>query len=89
MSRSIFGWDLPPGCSIGDIERHFGGGDPSPESEKVYELLENAECDQDLIDKVCDIVDGLAAKAYADCPQCERRADEAAAEAMREDFGCD
>ena len=23
----IFGWDLPPGCTTGDIERAFGGGD--------------------------------------------------------------
>lgn len=21
MSRSIFGWSLPPGCTLGDIER--------------------------------------------------------------------
>lgn len=27
MSRNIFGWDLPPGCSAGDIERAFGDGD--------------------------------------------------------------
>lgn len=27
MSRNIFGWDLPPGCSINDIERAAGGDD--------------------------------------------------------------
>lgn len=30
MTHSVFGWDLPPGCSNGDIERAFGGGDPPP-----------------------------------------------------------
>lgn len=24
MTRSIFGWDLPPGCTMNDIERAFG-----------------------------------------------------------------
>lgn len=24
MSRSIFGWDLPPGCSSRDVENAFG-----------------------------------------------------------------
>ena len=28
MSRSIFGWDLPPGCSMRDIERAAGGDLP-------------------------------------------------------------
>lgn len=26
MSRNIFGWDLPPGCSHGDIERQSESG---------------------------------------------------------------
>ncbi len=32
--RSIFGWDLPPGCSMRDIERAIGpddAGDEEPE----------------------------------------------------------
>lgn len=72
----IFGWDLPPGCTSGDIERAFGGGDPSPESEEIYEMLEAAEVDQTIIDKVCEIVDRLALK---ECPECVRRQNEAEA----------
>lgn len=34
MSRSIFGWDLPPGCTMGDIERAFG--DP-PLMDEIFE----------------------------------------------------
>ncbi len=30
MSRSIFGWDLPPGCSISDIDRAYGIEEPEP-----------------------------------------------------------
>lgn len=26
MTRNIFGWDLPPGCTHADIERAAGGG---------------------------------------------------------------
>ena len=32
MAHSIFGWDLPPGCSMQDIERAAGGD---------YDTLEN------------------------------------------------
>ena len=28
MSRSVFGWDLPPGCTMRDIERAAGGDLP-------------------------------------------------------------
>ena len=28
MSHSVFGWDLPPGCSHADIERVFGDSLP-------------------------------------------------------------
>jgi len=34
MSRSIFGWDLPPGCTMNDIERAFG--DP-PLLDEIFE----------------------------------------------------
>lgn len=34
MTRSIFGWDLPPGCSMNDIERAFG--DP-PLLDEIFE----------------------------------------------------
>lgn len=26
---TIFGWDLPPGCTVADIDRAFGNGEPS------------------------------------------------------------
>jgi len=29
VSRSPFGWDLPPGCSHADIERAMGGDEPT------------------------------------------------------------
>ena len=28
MSRSVFGWDLPPGCTNADIDRAAGGDSP-------------------------------------------------------------
>ena len=34
MSRSIFGWDLPPGCTMNDIENAFG--DP-PLLDEIFE----------------------------------------------------
>lgn len=30
MPRSIFGWNLPPGCTASDIERAAGCGEPPP-----------------------------------------------------------
>ena len=30
MSRNVFGWDYPPGCTAADIDRHFGEPDPEP-----------------------------------------------------------
>lgn len=76
----IFGWDLPPGCSIRDIERQ-AGPDPSPESEEVYEILDNAEVNQTVIDKVCAIVDRLALK---ECPVCIQKQNEAETKAQAE-----
>ena len=73
----IFGWDLPPGCTSGDIERHFGGGNPSPESEELYQLLEDAGCSQEVIDKAVRMYDALEDKVNNPCPTCERLAMEA------------
>lgn len=40
MSRSIFGWDLPPGCSLSDIP----GNRPGDEAwEKLYDTFWNKE----------------------------------------------
>jgi hypothetical protein len=74
MNRnSIFGWSYPPGCSgpPADDEPPI-----SPQSEEVCLLLEEAECEQELIDKVVKIVDDLAFLA-ANCPECEKRSAEA------------
>lgn len=66
---SKFGWDLPPGCSMRDIEQAAGGDEPSPESEHVLELLESVEFtreEQEAVDKVVMYVDDLARdRAYA------------------------
>jgi hypothetical protein len=36
MTHSIFGWDLPPGCSMRDIERAAGGDDDALEAFSAY-----------------------------------------------------
>jgi len=36
VSRNIFGWDLPPGCTNADIERAFGDS-PDPISDDFLE----------------------------------------------------
>lgn len=71
----IFGWSYPAGCSGPPDDP-----DPCPESEAMYVLLEDAGCDQDVIDKACKIVYDLAVKSYADCPACMRAAAIAEAE---------
>lgn len=35
--------NLPPGCTNADIERAFGGGDPSPESERIGQLIDERD----------------------------------------------
>lgn len=75
----IFGWDLPPGCTNRDIENAFGGGDPSPESELIQELLEAAGVEPSTIDRIVKLYDDAEYKA-ANCPECERRANAAEAE---------
>lgn len=56
--------NLPPGCTVGDIERAFGGGDPSPASEAVYVLLEDAGYSQEVIDAACKVIDDEDARRY-------------------------
>lgn len=68
----IFGWSYPPGCN-GPPECP----DPPPESEAMYELLESAGVDQETIDKACEIVESLVARANEECPQCLQRMAEA------------
>ncbi len=73
MSRSIFGWDLPPGCSARDIDNAMGiDEENAPETEQMLTLwLEaaqlrttpNAKTDRRLErieDKLCQLVNRLA-----------------------------
>jgi hypothetical protein len=59
MSRSIFGWDLPPGCSHRDIERAMGGDarEPSPLEENIWEAIEEAGLPVEVNEKVADVLD--------------------------------
>lgn len=56
MPRSIFGWDLPPGCSIRDIEAQ-AGRDPTPLEEDVLEQLEKHNVPTEINDRIMDILD--------------------------------
>jgi hypothetical protein len=58
--------NLPPGCTVGDIERSMGGGDPSKHSEAVYVILEDAGLPSKIIDSVCKIIDDHDAAEYND-----------------------
>ncbi len=53
MPHSVFGWSYPPGCS-GPPEE---GRDPSPLSEAVFKLLEDAGMPQEKIDEITDKID--------------------------------
>jgi len=77
--HSIFGWSYPPGCSgVPDDE-----ADISPQSEEISGILEDADVEQEIIDRVVKIVDILADKA-ANCPVCEKRSAEAEEKYYRE-----
>lgn len=53
------GSNLPPGCTHRDIDRAFGGGDPTPEEERIGELLEEHEVPQEACDEIMKIIAGL------------------------------
>lgn len=57
MPRSIFGWDLPPGCSHNDIERAMGGREPTPLEEDVLEQLEKYKVPTEVNDRIMQILD--------------------------------
>jgi hypothetical protein len=61
-------------------------GDPHPDSEKIYLILEEAGVDCDVIDKVCGIFDTLAAQLNQECPRC---LEQWAREQSAEDHGYD
>jgi hypothetical protein len=56
---SIFGWDLPPGCSHRDIERAMGGDerDPTDLEESIWGLIEEAGLPIEVNEKVAAILD--------------------------------
>lgn len=53
--RNIFGWYYPPGCSGPPDEDR----DPHPLSEKVYDLLEKAGTQHEIICEICDEIEQL------------------------------
>lgn len=59
--RSMFGGgsNLPPGCTSADVERAFGGRDPSPEEDEILSILEIAHVDGDVCEQVMDRVGKL------------------------------
>lgn len=56
MSRSVFGWDLPPGCSQRMIDDAFGGPDPTELQENVLTLLEKAKIPQNICDAIIELI---------------------------------
>lgn len=56
MSRSMFGWDLPPGCSMRDIEAQMGR-DPTQLEDDVLEQLEKHNVPTDINDRIMQILD--------------------------------
>ena len=57
MSRSVFGWDLPPGCTQRHIDEAFGGGpDPTELQENVLALLEKGKMPQATCDAIMEMI---------------------------------
>jgi hypothetical protein len=53
MSKGFGGGsNYPPGCTGADIDRAFGGPDPSPEEDEILSILEIAHVDADVCDQV-------------------------------------
>ena len=47
MSRSIFGWDLPPGCTHQQIDEYFGGDDVDHYTKSLECVEATEECARD------------------------------------------
>jgi hypothetical protein len=64
MNRGIFGWDLPPGCSINDIP---GNSDEDAKWEQLmmdfYEKTEFTKKELEFIDPLNETVDYIVQKA--------------------------
>ena len=56
MSRSTFGWDLPPGCTNRHIEEAFGCDMVSDLQDAVLALLEKAKLPQATCDAVIEMI---------------------------------
>jgi hypothetical protein len=56
MSRNVFGWDLPPGCTHKMIDEAFGGPDPSELQQNVLGLLEKARLPQTVCDAIMEMI---------------------------------
>jgi hypothetical protein len=57
MSRSPFGWDLPPGCTQRHIDEAFGdGGGVTDLEEKVLGLLEAAGIPEAICDQILTLI---------------------------------
>lgn len=54
--------NYPPGCSGADIDRAFGGRDPSEEEEEILSVLEIAHVDGEVCDQVMRCVAKLCAR---------------------------
>lgn len=61
MTRSKFGGNsnLPPGCTNRDIDRAYEGRDPTPEEDRVLELLEAHNVPTEACDEIMNIIDSL------------------------------
>ncbi len=67
MTRAgIFGWDLPPGCTMQDIENAYGCRDCSPLTENILGLLEDAGCPEEINDKIIRLIEGWESRDDAD-----------------------
>lgn len=56
MSRNIFGWDLPPGCSMGDIERAYGD---QPLMDEIFEQQNLSESEKKVWAQIYDLDEQL------------------------------
>lgn len=51
------GWNLPPGCTDADIDRAMGGHDPSPASQLIESILDEAGFSRKFIESILRQID--------------------------------
>lgn len=66
MARSVFGWDLPPGCTQRMIDDQCGDDGVTALQDKILELLEAA----DIAEPFCDAIMSIVAQGEID--RCNR-----------------